>query len=274
MATFTTDNITYFYELGGQGEPLLLLHGFTGRGGNWQIVAPHLQGYQLLAPDLLGHGQSSAPADPGRYAMPHAAADLVALLDHLHLNQITVAGYSMGGRLALFFALAYPGRVKRLVLESASPGLATPAEQLGRQKSDTALAERIETQGIEQFVSEWERLPLWDSQQKLPAEVKAQLHQQRLQNRPQGLAHSLRGMGTGVQPNLWPRLPELNCPVLLLAGELDPKFVTINQQMAPLIPQVQLQLVPAAGHTIHVERPGDWAHYFTHFVDISYPQRL
>jgi 2-succinyl-6-hydroxy-2,4-cyclohexadiene-1-carboxylate synthase len=274
MATFTTNQTTYFYEIWGSGEPVLLLHGFTGRGANWQIVAPYLTGYQLITPDLLGHGQSAAPADPGRYEMTHAAADLVALLDHLQLDQINLIGYSMGGRLALYLALAYPGRVKKLILESASPGLATPAEQLGRQKSDEALAKRIETYGIERFVQEWEALPLWHSQQNLSAEVKAQLRQQRLQNRPEGLAHSLRGMGTGVQPNLWPCLAELACPVLLLAGELDPKFVTINQQMAQLIPQAQLQVVPAAGHTIHVERPGDWVHYSIRFVDITYPQSL
>ncbi|MEZ4716454.1 MAG: alpha/beta fold hydrolase [Caldilineaceae bacterium] len=88
---------------------MLLLHGFTGSHANWQDVLPTLAAdHRVIAVDLLGHGQTDAPDDPARYAMPHAAADLAALMTALSTEEFHLLGYSMGGRLALFTALAYP----------------------------------------------------------------------------------------------------------------------------------------------------------------------
>jgi 2-succinyl-6-hydroxy-2,4-cyclohexadiene-1-carboxylate synthase len=76
-----------------------------------------------------------------------------------------------------------------------------------------------------------------------------------LRNQASGLADSLRGMGTGAQPSLWPHLGELRNPVLFLAGELDPKFCRLAMQMAALVPQARVEIVPGAGHNIHLEQP-------------------
>lgn len=111
---------------------------------------------------------------------------------------------------------------------------------------------------MEAFVARWERLALFASQQALPEAVRARQRRQRLRNRPAGLAGSLRGMGAGVQPSLWERLGELALPVLLLAGEQDEKFVAIARQMAEVILQATLRIVPEAGHTIHLKQPEVW----------------
>jgi pimeloyl-ACP methyl ester carboxylesterase len=105
------------------------------------------------------------------------------------------------------------------------------------------------------FVKRWEKLPLFASQSNLSAKCWEKLHTQRLRNRAAGLANSLRGVGTGVQPALHNQLPTLNIPVLLIAGELDTKFCAIARQMAHLLPRAQLHIVPGAGHTVHLERP-------------------
>ncbi|MCZ7671308.1 MAG: hypothetical protein M5U34_31335 [Chloroflexi bacterium] len=131
---------------------------------------------------------------------------------------------------ALPRTLCIPDFGKRL------PGLKTEAERAERRHRDNALAGRIERDGIEAFVDFWESLPLWDSQKQLSAETRARLRQQRLQNNPLGLANSLRGMGTGMQPSLWHKLSEITMPALLLTGELDHKFCTIGEEMAQLIP--------------------------------------
>ena len=220
--------------------------------GTTAVLAPH---YRLIAPDLLGHGRAPAPADPTRYAMPHAAQDLAHLLDQLHLEKINLLGYSMGGRLALYFALHYPQRIHKLILESASPGLDTAVERHTRRQNDHTLADRLERDGLPAFVNFWESLPLWASQASLPSVKRDALRQQRLQNQPAGLANSLRGMGTGVQPSLWGKLAQLQKKTLLLAGALDSKFMAINQRMVALLPQAQLEIVPQAGHTIHLEQP-------------------
>lgn len=248
------------YLLYGRGpSPLLLLHGFTGQGSHWAAVEPLLGAqHHLICPDLVGHGRAPAPTDLARYTMPAVAQELIALLDELGVAKVDLLGYSMGGRLALYLALHYPERFGRVVLESASPGLATAAERTARQQSDEALAERIEREGMASFVAHWESLPLWASQASLPAEVRQRLHQQRLEHNPTGLANSLRGMGTGVQPNLWPRLAELKMPVTLVVGELDHKFVAINEQMAAQIKSAVLHIIPHAGHTVHLEQPESW----------------
>lgn len=249
------------HSWGTDGPPILLLHGFTGHGGIWAPLAETFSGagFRLLAPDLLGHGHSAAPLDPLRYAMEHAAADLARLLDEYTAEPVHLLGYSMGGRLALFFALRYGQRLHSLALESASPGLASAGERAARAGQDEALAMRLEREGMAAFVDFWQSLPLWKSQRRLSAQQHEQLRQQRLQNRPRGLANSLRGMGSGVQPNLWPDLPALTVPTCLLVGAEDEKFVTINRQMAARIPNARLAIVPQAGHMVHVEQPQAFA---------------
>ena len=235
---------------------LLLLHGFTGSAQSWQPLLPALTPrFQVITPDILGHGRSPSPPSPGPYQMATVAASLITLLDRHTSQPAHLLGYSMGGRLALYLAANYPHRFRSLILESASPGLKTEAEREARRQQDNALAGRIERDGIAAFVNFWESLPLWASQSQLPPETRARLRQQRLQNNPAGLANSLRGMGTGVQPSLWQKLPEVTLPVLLLTGELDHKFVGIARKMAPLFPQAQHIIMPNAGHTIHLERP-------------------
>ena len=133
-----------------------------------------------------------------------------------------------------------------------------PAEREQRRISDEALAASIERDGVQAFIERWEMLPLFTSQRSLPFECREALRRQRLQNRAAGLAHSLRGVGTGVQPSLYPRLPTLHLPVLLIAGELDTKFTAIARWMAQVLPQAQLHIITGAGHTVHLERPEEF----------------
>ncbi len=239
-----------------EAPPLLLLHGFTGSGDSWAELMPAFsQQFSVITVDILGHGRSAAPSDSNRYTMPHVAADLIALLDTWQIERTALLGYSMGGRLALYLACHYPERFSQLILESSSPGLATEAERAARRQQDEALADWIEANGIEPFVARWEALPLWASQQQLSAETQQRLRQQRLQNSVVGLANSLRGMGTGAQPSLWPKLPEVTLPSLLIAGELDHKFVAIQEQMVGLLGNGRFHPIPNAGHTTHLEQP-------------------
>ena len=238
-------------------QPLVLLHGFTGSAASWgaHLDAFAAAGLRVMAFDLLGHGASSAPDNPQRYRMERCQEDVCAALGMLGVGpgEAILLGYSMGGRLALY--LGFSGYFRALILESASPGLASPSEREQRRASDERLAASIERDGIAAFVTSWEQLPLFASQSALPAEVRERLRSQRLQNRPAGLANSLRGMGTGIQPALHERLPKLDLPVLLLAGELDTKFCAIARQMRQMLPRSSLEIVPGAGHTIHLEQP-------------------
>jgi len=256
MAIFKLAGADYNVVTAGAGIPLMLLHGFTGCAQSWDhLRAAAAREYTTIIPDLLGHGRTDAPDNPARYRMERCVEDLIAILDALEVERTHLLGYSMGGRVALAAAIAHPERIASLILESASPGLADAAERQARIASDNALADLAGRDGIEAFVARWERTPLFATQDRLPAEVRARLRAQRLANRPAGLANSLRGLGTGVQPPLWERLGELRLPCLIMAGELDAKFMGIARKMAEAIAGARIALVAGAGHTIHFEQP-------------------
>jgi 2-succinyl-6-hydroxy-2,4-cyclohexadiene-1-carboxylate synthase len=263
MPTTIVNAVEYYYEVEDapytaveQPKTLVLLHGFTGSTESWAAHGPVFASYyRTIVVDLLGHGQTEAPTDPTRYTIEQSASDLAGLLTTIAPGPINLLGYSMGGRLALYFALHYPYLVQQLILESASPGLPDATAQQERVRSDEKLANDIETQGMAAFVERWEALPLFATQQALPAATQSTLHKQRLRNRPHGLANSLRGMGTGAQPSLWEQLSTLSVPTLLLAGALDQKFRVIAEQMATYLPKATVAIIPDAGHTIHLEQP-------------------
>jgi len=256
-------------EIEGEGAPLLLLHGFTGSTTSWQWIVPFLRNqYQVILIDLIGHGRSDAPADSGRYSMEYAVQDLLSVLDYLQLGKINLLGYSMGGRCALYFAVHFPQRVHTLILESSSPGIEDDLERKARSRSDEALAAFIAEQGLEAFVKKWTNLDLFATQQQLPERIKNEVRFQRLQNRPQGLANSLRGMGTGIQPSLWGRLKQINTPSLLLVGKADAKFRQLGISMHEMMPNSTLQVIPDAGHTIHLERPVQFTNAVKNFLSL------
>jgi 2-succinyl-6-hydroxy-2,4-cyclohexadiene-1-carboxylate synthase len=249
--------------------PLLLLHGFTGSARSWEAHVPTLAAhYRLLRPDLPGHGATPA-ITPADCSMETTARQLVHIIETVLTPPVTLLGYSMGGRLALYTALEYPGLVHSLILESASPGIADDSERQPRRAADDALAQRILDHGMAVFVDEWERLPLFASYARLPEATRAALRQARLANDPAGLANSLRGMGTGAQPSLWGRLPALACSVLLMTGADDGKFTAIARQMTPALPRAEHVVIPACGHTPHLEQPAAFVDAVQNFMRLQ-----
>jgi len=225
---------------------LVLLHGFSQTRQSWRRTAAALGGrYRALAPDLPGHGLAAE-------RRPASFAACAAYVRALAGGPCTLAGYSMGGRIALYTALALPALVERLVLVGASPGLADAAEREARRQADEALAQRIETIGVEAFAVEWGAQPLFAGQDERAA---AAAHADRLRNTPAGLAAALRGLGTGVMPPLWDRLGELAMTVVLVVGERDEKFRAIAERAAAAIPDCRLEVIAGAGHAAALERP-------------------
>jgi len=225
---------------------LILLHGFTQTGRSWQPVLHALAGrYRALAPDLPGHGDFAA-----RRPASFAACD--AYLSTLTGDRITLAGYSMGGRVALHLALVQPDLVRRLVLVSTTAGLEGEKERAQRRASDDDLADGIERAGIEAFARSWAAQPLFADQSP---EVAAAARRDRVRNTAEGLAASLRGMGTGAMTPVWDRLHELTMPATVVVGERDAKFREIGERLADALPHADLVVVPGAGHAVHLEAP-------------------
>jgi 2-succinyl-6-hydroxy-2,4-cyclohexadiene-1-carboxylate synthase len=240
--------------------PLLALHGFTGSVRTWDALRACLAGSRsVIALDLIGHGASAAPTDPRRYTLAWAVRDLLALLDAQGVAQIDLLGYSLGGRVALCFAVQHPRRVRRLILESASPGISEATERTRRVAQDNALAERLLRDGLPAFVAEWEQQPLLRLAAHVPAATVDAQRAQRLAQRPLGLANSLRGMGAGRQAPLWASLASLDLPVEVIVGAADTRYTDVGTRMHAQLPRASLAVVAAAGHTVHLDQPAEFA---------------
>jgi len=255
MTILNVNGVRLSGQVHGEGPALLLLHGFTGSSATWTSHTAAFNGFMSISVDLLGHGDSDAPLAAERYRIERCVEDLTSVLDQLEVEQTAVLGYSMGGRVALQFALAAPDRLWALVLESASPGIDDAAEREARGRSDNALADDIEQKGIEAFVDRWQAIPLFATQSRLPAAAREELRSQRLNNSTVGLANSLRGAGAGQETPVLSRLGELSMPTLLIAGALDQKYVALTNKMSDTFPCARTQIGPDAGHAIHLEQP-------------------
>lgn len=252
----------------GEGPPVFLLHGFTGSAEAWgeTILSGLGKHFRLLVVDLPGHGRSPAPTTPDACRLEAVLIQLLEVLDRAGVDRADWIGYSMGGRVAAGAGVLHPDRVRRLVLESASSGLASAIELEGRRRQDEELARRLETGGIEAFVDFWLDQPLFATQRRLPPGVREEERARRMRQDPAALAVVLRGLGTGSQPSFRDRLPEVRIPALLLTGSEDGKFEEIAREMEAALPRAVHRSVPGVGHAVHLEDPERWIEVVVPFL--------
>ena len=268
MTGYAIDGIRLSVAVEGNGPPVLLLHGFTGRGSTWDGLVDMLSArHRTIAVDLLGHGASDAPTDPRRYGVDRQASDLATLLERLATVPADVLGYSMGARIAMRLAVDHPAVVRRLVLESPSLGIRDDAERAARRAADEKLARLLDSDGIEAFVDRWQAQPIFATQRALPADVGRRLRRERLANRPEGLAASLRGAGQGTAPPVGEELRGLAIPVLVICGSLDAVGRERAEQVRALVDDARLEVIPGAGHAPHLERPAAFGAAVRAFLD-------
>jgi 2-succinyl-6-hydroxy-2,4-cyclohexadiene-1-carboxylate synthase len=239
------------YERWGEGShPLVLLHGFTGNRSAWEPVRPHLAAYfSAIAVDLPGHGESPPP---------EGFEETLDALAELPFERADLLGYSQGARIALGFAVRHPHRVRRLILESGSPGLRHRRERAERRRADEAIAAEIERDGVEAFVARWEALPLFASLRALAPQQGDALRARRRSCSVEGLAGALRKLGLGAQPSYWDNLHRLRVPTLVISGGRDPKFTEIARKMAGQL-SLAWRCVLDTGHAPHLEEPAAYA---------------
>jgi 2-succinyl-6-hydroxy-2,4-cyclohexadiene-1-carboxylate synthase len=257
----------------GTGRPVVLLHGFTGAGASWaeQRDAFAGAGRRVIAPDLPGHGATPRTTTPDAMTVEATADALATLMVTLGAAPADVIGYSMGARIALRLAVAQPGAVARLVLESPSAGIADRAGRESRSAADEALAARIERDGIASFVTAWERNPVFATHAAAKPELVARQRTIRLASDPQGLAQSLRAAGQGAMEPLHARLGEVTAPTLVIAGALDTTGLARAEEIAAGIPGARLAVLDGIGHTPHLEAPDRFRRLVLDFLAVEPP---
>ena len=222
-----TENINgmeMYFEIRGEGEPLLLLHGGGGAGVNWQLIFPEPpSGYQLITPDLRGHGRTANPL-PG-FTFRQLSMDVFALLDRLGITQFKAIGMSLGAKTLLHIATQQPDRVKAMVLVSATPYFPEQARAIMRTVTPENRSEE-----------EWKQMREWhkhgDEQiRKLWIQVNA-------------FSTSYDDMNFTA-----PYLSTIKARTLIVHGDRDPLYpVNVAMEMYSAIPNSALWVVPNGGH--------------------------
>ena len=234
----------------------MLLHGFTQNVGCWGRFADALA---LAAPvdavDAPGHGRTDQIYDKVDLWRSAELLNSCLVSSSSAGPSPVLIGYSMGGRTALHLALRYPNSLSGLVLIGVTPGIEDDAERARRRESDQALAHRIRSEPLESFLSDWLASPLFAT---LSSEAAAR--EARLTNRPEGLASSLEGCGTGTQTPLWNHLSEIKVPILLITGSDDHKFSELSARMEESLGNAVVTRRTIAGtHAVHLEQPDETA---------------
>jgi pimeloyl-ACP methyl ester carboxylesterase len=228
-----------YYEVSGLGEPLVLLHGGGGVGANWQLIFKESpEGYQLIVPDLRGHGRSTNPIM--EFTFRQSALDIFALLDHLGIERFKAIGVSMGAKTLLHMATQQPARVEAMVLVSATPYFPEQARAIMRQVST---AEHTE--------AEWQQMREWHKHGD--EQIRALWR----------LTDAFKDSYTDMNFTP-PYLSTVRARTLIVHGDHDPLYpINLALEMYAAIPRSYLWVVPNGGHgPIFGDKAG-------HFAEVS-----
>tara|TARA_B110000438_G_scaffold27768_1_gene26704 strand:+ start:8616 stop:9410 length:795 start_codon:yes stop_codon:yes gene_type:complete len=244
-----------YYKTEGSGIPLILIHGFTGSHESFDIVSNYLKQYfKIIKLDMIGHGFSMDYSEQN-YSFSKSIKYIENIINELNLKKVNIVGYSLGGRLAMQYAINNYNEINKLILCSSSFGIEKKSERISRIKSDKKIIDLLMNNKITKFVNYWEGISLWDSEKKLSVETKQKNRNIRLNQNNEGLLMSLRYQGQGVQEFLGKYLKNIKSKTLIMYGEKDFKYKEISKIMSEIIENSELDVVSNSGHNIILENP-------------------
>lgn len=255
MPTARVNGVSLYYEVAGQGAPLVLVHGFACGIRSWDAQVRALaRRRRVITYDVRGHGLSEAPREASLYSQSISVADLHGLLTHLKIRRAAVGGLSMGGNIALNFALAHPEMVSALIVADTGAGSDNPDEWAAGAR---AYAETLERGGMEAFADMAAASPLFARYISRGPEAERFIRACLMTHRAHGLAHTARE-ALAKRPTVYslgPRLRELRSPTLLIVGEDDEPCAKVHQFLAGTIPTAKPVVLPGVGHLTNLEAP-------------------
>lgn len=251
MPLIQVNGLHTHYEIAGEGEPLVLLHNDAMSLEVWRRLRPHLAAERrIIAYDRRGHGRSAIPPPEAPYTVEVLAEDLRGLLDGLGIEVADLFGCSGGASAALAFALAHPGRARRLILaEPPILGLRRdyPIDTAGL--SGETIARILREQGVAAALDYWFGCVL------PPARAAALLrsrYRPLLLTRPPWIIEGIIRSAEAFNPSA--RLAEVRQPVLLIVGEKTHRhFLSVAEVLAARLPDVRRLDLPGAEHATLLE---------------------
>ncbi len=233
---------------------VVFLHGFLGSGDVFLPLLRHLDiPINPVLVDLPGHGSTTYPNDPKRFQLPQQLYDLHTVIDSCTDSPIFLYGYSMGGRLALRYALSFQSGLKGLILESTSHGIQGLGSLRERMSQDAQRTADI-LDNYPTFLSQWNILPMFAGGKPDTSDLDLYQAIQKRQD-PIGIANNLIGFGAGLMPDVRSRLKHLQIPTLLIAGGYDPAYVRSAGMMESLISVSKKVVISTAAHRVHLDAP-------------------
>lgn len=246
-----TGGVSMFYHDEGQGEPLLLIHGFPLSSEMYRPQRAGLsQRFRVITPDLRGMGRSTSLPDPDDYSMAVYADDLVALLDELGIGQAIVGGMSMGGYVAFAMLRRHPDRVRALLLLDTK---ATPDTDEGRQ-GRFQMMQQARDEGAGAIADTMLPKMLSERTRSEQPELASWLRELMAATPVEGMLGALHALA--ARPDSTDLLAGIMFPTLVVAGGADPITPpAVAQEMSDAIAGAELLVVDGAAHAANLERP-------------------
>lgn len=264
-----TNGLMMNCEVTGEGECLVLIHGFTDNLNMWaNQVAEFSKTCKVLTLDVRGHGQTEAPS--GALSMDLFAEDIQGLLEALKIEKACVLGYSMGGRIGLQFALKHPEKVTGLVF--ANSGIAGVGYQIPEEQMKEMVARReqmmelYQSNDIERIADSMAERSMTPGMREKNPELFKKYKAIKLQNNPEHYFAIMQAMGAAAASP--PDLSQIKCPALIIAGDQD-LFMSMDVTlfMAKTMPRA-LMKVFSTGHASAMEVPKEFNQAVLDFMKI------
>ena len=255
MPLAEVNGIRLYYEVTGKGRPIVFVHGFGCGIRSWDPqVSALARTHRVVAYDVRGHGLSEAPAEAAAYSQATSVEDLRQLLAVLKIRRAAVVGLSMGGNIALNFALAHPTLVSALVVADTGAG----SDGHGDWVATThAFAAALDTGGTEAFADMAMASPLFAPYCAKGPEAQRFIRACLMMHRARGVAHTAREV-LAKRPRVYalePQLAKLRVPTLLVVGDGDDPCLKVHDFMARTIPDARAVVLRNTGHLSNLESP-------------------
>jgi pimeloyl-ACP methyl ester carboxylesterase len=261
------NGIKLYYEDTGSGLPVIWVHGFSCGIRTWDPQVRALcSAYRVIAYDVRGFGISDAPEDASAYSQSISVNDLGALLNHLRIERAVVGGLSMGGNIALNFALERADRVAGLVIADTGAGSDNPADWVA---SAHRYADAAERDGVEAFADLACANPLFARYIEQGADCERFIRSCLMTHRARGIMHTAREV-LSKRPTIYSlerKLAQLRIPTLLIVGEHDEPCVKVHEFMAHTILGARSVVLPGVGHLSNLEAPEVFNGHVQRFLD-------